>query len=152
MGNKQIIEAGEIQVISAGTGITHSEYNNSEHEEVNFLQIWVMPKTLNIIPQYDRIKINERKIDNHFQLIIAPMGTMNSVGINQDAFFSLARIDAGQLINYRKYSKNNGVYFFIIYGKVSIDSQHLNKRDGIGITDEDRLSIGACEQSVLMAN
>jgi len=153
MGNKQIIEAGEIQVISAGTGITHSEYNNSEHEEVNFLQIWVMPKTLNIIPQYDRIKINERKIDNHFQLIIAPMGTigtMNSVGINQDAFFSFARIDAGQLINYEKYNENNGVYFFIISGKVSIGSQHLNKRDGIGITDEDRISIGACEQSEVL--
>lgn len=113
MGNKHVIRAGEIQVMSAGTGITHSEHNNSEHEEVNFLQIWVMPKALNIIPQYDQRRIDERKINNHFQLIIAPMGTANHIGINQDAFFSLARIDAGQLINYEKYNKNNGVYFFI---------------------------------------
>jgi quercetin 2,3-dioxygenase len=150
MGNKHVIKAGEIQVMSAGTGITHSEHNNSEHEEVNFLQIWVMPKALNIIPQYDQRRIDEPKINNHFQLIIAPMGTANHIGINQDTFFSLARIDAGQLINYEKYNENNGVYFFIIYGKVSIGSQHLNKRDGIGITDEDGLSIGACEQSEVL--
>lgn len=135
MGNKQVIGTGEIQTISAGTGITHSEHNNSEHEKVNFLQIWVMPKTLNVSPRYEQRKI-DRQQNNNFNLIVAPTGTLDCVGINQDAFFSIAKMDAGRTITYEKYNNNNGVYFFIIDGKASIGRQKLNKRDGIGITGE----------------
>lgn len=149
MGNKQVIGAGEIQTISAGTGITHSEHNNSKHEKVNFLQIWVMPKTLNISPRYEQRKI-DRQQNNNFNLIVAPTGTLNCAGINQDAFFSIAKIDADHTITYEKYNNNNGIYFFIIDGKVSIGQQKLNKRDGIGITDENGIPINSHEQSEVL--
>lgn len=149
MGNKQVIGTGEIQTISAGTGITHSEHNNSEHEKVNFLQIWVMPKTLNVSPRYEQRKI-DRQQNNNFNLIVAPTGTLDCVGINQDAFFSIAKMDAGRTITYEKYNNNNGVYFFIIDGKTSIGRQKLNKRDGIGITGENGIPINAYEQSEVL--
>lgn len=149
MGNKQVIGTGEIQTISAGTGITHSEHNNSEHEKVNFLQIWVMPKTLNVSPRYEQRKI-DRQQNNNFNLIVAPTGTLDCVGINQDAFFSIAKMDAGRTITYEKYNNNNGVYFFIIDGKASIGRQKLNKRDGIGITGENGIPINTYEQSEVL--
>ncbi len=149
MGNKQVIGTGEIQAISAGTGITHSEHNNSGHESVNFLQIWVMPKTLNISPRYEQRKIDGKK-NNNFKLIVAPMGTLDCVGINQDSFFSMAKMDVDRTISYEKYNPNNGVYFFIIDGKVSIGQQQLSKRDGIGITGENHIPINSHEPSEVL--
>lgn len=150
MGNKHVIHAGEIQLMSAGTGVAHSEQNNSDSEKVNFLQIWVMPKKINIEPRYEQKEINKEKMHNSFNLIIAPMGTDSVVGINQDAYFSIAKIDAGKTIDYIKHDDNNGVYMFLIDGNINIGAQELSKRDGVGISEEDSLKIKAHESSEIL--
>jgi quercetin 2,3-dioxygenase len=150
MGNQHIISAGEVQVMSAGTGITHSEYNNSDSEDVNFLQIWVMPKITGIPPRYDQRKINADNISNTFHPIVAPLGTDGIVNINQDAYFSIANIDTDTAIKYKKTSKNTGVYFFIINGNISIGETQLSTRDGVGITEEDDIKILAREESRIL--
>lgn len=147
MGNQHIIRAGEVQVMSAGTGITHSEYNDSESEDVNFLQIWVIPKITGIPPRYDQREINIDDSKNSFNLIVAPLGTEGLVNINQDAYFSLANIDAGARVEYKKTGKDTGIYFFVIAGNIDIDETQLSKRDGVGITEEDDIKIFAKEQS-----
>ncbi len=147
MGNQHIIRAGEVQVMSAGTGITHSEYNNSESEDVNFLQIWVIPKITGIPPKYDQRKINTDNSNNIFNPIVAPLGTEGIVNINQDAYFSIANIDADTTIEYKKSGKDTGIYFFIITGNINIGETPLSTRDGIGITEEDDIKIFAKEES-----
>jgi redox-sensitive bicupin YhaK (pirin superfamily) len=150
MGNQHIIRSGEVQVMSAGTGITHSEYNNSESDEVNFLQIWVMPKISGISPRYDQRKIKIDNASNVFNPIVAPLGTEGIVNINQDAYFSIADIDTDATIEFKKTKKNNGVYFFLIKGNVDIGETPLFKRDGVGITEEDDIKIFAHEKSRIL--
>ena len=147
MGNQHIISAGEVQAMSAGTGVTHSEYNNSENNEVNFLQIWVMPKITGILPRYDQRKINTDNICNTFNPIVAPLGTDGIVNINQDAYFSIANIDIDTTIEYKKTNKDSGVYFFLITGNINIGDTPLSKRDGVGITEEDNIKIFTQEKS-----
>ncbi len=147
MGNQHIISAGEVQAMSAGTGITHSEYNNSERDEVNFLQIWVVPKITGIPPRYDQREIDTENISNTFIPIVAPLGTDCVVNINQDAYFSIAIIDANTTIEYKKTNKDSGVYFFLITGSINIGDTSLSKRDGVGITDENNIEIFASEKS-----
>ena len=147
MGNQHIISAGEVQVMSAGTGITHSEYNNSESNEVNFLQIWVMPKITGIPPRYDQRKIDIDSICNTFHPIVAPLGTDGIVNINQDAYFSIANIDTDMTLEYKKTNKDSGVYFFLITGNINIGDTLLSKRDGVGITEEDNIKIFSQEES-----
>ena len=150
MGNQHIIRSGEVQVMSAGTGITHSEYNNSESDEVNFLQIWVIPKISGISPRYDQRKINIDNANNVFNPIVAPLGTEGIVNINQDAYLSIADIDTDATIEFKKTKKNNGVYFFLIKGNVDIGETLLFKRDGVGITEEDVIKIFAHEKSRIL--
>ena len=150
MGNQHIISAGEVQVMSAGTGITHSEYNNSKSNEVNFLQIWVIPKITGIPPRYGQRKIDTENISNTFNPIVAPLGTNDIVNINQDAYFSIANIDTDTTIEYKKINKNSGVYFFLITGSINIGETSLSKRDGVGITEEDDIKIHASKKSRLL--
>jgi hypothetical protein len=150
MGNQHVIRAGEIQVMSAGTGIEHSEYNDSDDDEVNFLQIWVIPKELNIQPRYDQREIDAGYSNNEFQPIVAPMGTEGVVNINQDAYFSIANIDADTTIVYKKSNSLNGVYFFLIKGKLNIGNNSLSERDGLGITEEENIEIISQEKSSLL--
>jgi len=150
MGNQHIISAGEVQVMSAGTGITHSEYNNSENEDVNFLQIWVIPKIIGITPRYDQRKINTNDSYNIFNPIVAPLDTEGVVNINQDAYFSIANVDADTTIEYKKAGKDTGVYFFIISGNIIIGETKLSTRDGVGITEEDDIRIFAKEESIVL--
>ncbi len=150
MGNQYVIHAGEVQVMSAGTGVSHSEYNNSTHDDVNLLQIWVIPKSLGIRPRYGQRKINKDHRRNIFKPIVAPLGTEGVVNINQDAYFSIADIDAGTTIEYEKTNKQNGVYFFLIKGSLNIGKLLLFKRDGMGITNEDNIKIISQEKSKLL--
>lgn len=153
MGNDFVIKKGEVQAMSAGTGISHSEYNNSESEHVNFLQIWVMPKEQNIEPNYSQKEFSEDKRKNQFQLVVSPDGRDNSVKINQDAFFSLASLEAGNEIEYNKYLFQNGAYIFLISGEIKIndsDSSRLSKRDGLGVLDFDKLQISATEDAEIL--
>lgn len=133
MDNKHIISTGEVQIMSAGSGITHSEYNNSSSEDVNFLQIWVQPKERDITPRYDQKVFDEVNRKNRFQLLVSPEKSKETVLINQDAWFSLADIEAEKQVVYEKNDKKNGVYFFVIEGNVKIEGYDIKKRDGLGL-------------------
>jgi len=137
MGNTHIIQKGEIQVMSAGTGVTHSEYNVSQEEKVNFLQIWVLPKKQNITPCYQQMRLNK------FQSIVSPDGVDDSLLINQEAYFSLARLEPGVTIEYKLSNPKSGVYIFVIGGQVSIAGETLARRDAIGVRETENVSISA---------
>lgn len=150
MGNEHVIAKGEVQAMSAGTGLQHSEFNNSSKEDVNFLQIWVMPKKQNIKPNYSQKKFNERDRLNKFQLVVSPDGQKESVEINQDAFFSLVNINSRKELVYSKYSRDNGLYFFVLDGELDIGSESLSTRDGLGVVSEDEIKILAKLNSELL--
>jgi quercetin 2,3-dioxygenase len=112
LGNEYAIKKGEIQTMSAGYGIYHSEYNNSDKEDANFLQIWVLPKKLGIQPTYSQKQFEENQRKNKFQLIVSPDGRENSASINQDAFFSLSQLEKGKTLEYKNYlPKKWGISF-----------------------------------------
>ena len=133
MGNNYTISAGEVQVMSAGSGLTHSEYNNSPTEDVKFLQIWVYPKERNIAPRYDQKMFDPKHRKNKFQLIVSPEESEKTVWINQNSWLSLADIDEGEKVIYQKMNNNSGVYFFILEGDAAIDEHEVHRRDGLGL-------------------
>jgi redox-sensitive bicupin YhaK (pirin superfamily) len=145
LGNEYVIEKGEIQTMSAGYGIYHSEYNASEKEDANFLQIWVLPKILGIEPAYSQKEFKEIDRENNFQLIVSPDGRDNSVSINQDAFFSLTRMEKGTNLDYKCYLQGNGIYLFVIDGSVKVRGTVLNARDGLGIEGFENLTFEALD-------
>ena len=151
MGNEHIIAAGEVQIMSAGTGLTHSEYNNSPSEDVTFLQIWVMPKERNITPRYGQKLFDAAGRKNRFQLLVAPRGLEETMWINQEAWFSLADIEAGKTVQYEKKAKTNGVYFFVIEGDVVIEGNDVHRRDGLGLIGGEAYSAAAGTSAQLLA-
>ena len=151
MGNTHIISAGEVQIMSAGSGITHSEYNNSSSEDVNFLQIWVLPKEMDITPRYDQKTIDVAGLSNRFQLLVAPDNSEGTVWINQDAWFSLADIEAEKQVTYEKYDIKNGVYFFVIEGDANIGGHDVRQRDGLGIMEDETYPVFAQTKTQLLA-
>ncbi len=149
-GNKEVIYANEVQIMSAGSGLTHSEFNNSETEEVNLLQIWVFPKVRDIEPRYDQKKFNPEDRYNKIQTIVSPEKNDNTLWINQNAYFSLSDVDKDLIVNYEIKSKGNGVYVFLIEGKAEIDKDILDKRDAAGIEEADNIEVKAVENSRLL--
>ena len=150
MGNKHVINAGEVQIMSAGSGLTHSEYNNSEKEDVNFLQIWVFPKDKNIPPRYGQRYFDSADRQNKFQVLVSPQKSENEIWINQDAWFSMADIEAGKEIIYQKHLNANGVYFFVVEGSVDIEGTSLERRDGLGLEHGESLTIKAKSNTQLL--
>lgn len=149
-GTTGVIRKGEIQVMSAGTGVMHSEYNHNPDKAVKFLQIWVMPRTLGVEPRGEQMRIKEHAIKNNFQQIVSPHPSENSLWINQDAWFSWADFDQGISREYTIKKEGNGVYVFVIDGTVKIGTQILNSRDGFGIWATDRFSIEAIENAEVL--
>jgi len=143
MGNETIIREGDVQAMSAGTGVTHSEMNAKSDEPVEFLQIWVFPKTRDIAPNYSQITLDPAALDNRLNQIVSPNADDAGAHVNQDAWFHLGHLEAGTQINYDLKKAGNGVYAFLLAGDVTISGQPLNKRDGYGVWDTDRLSITA---------
>jgi redox-sensitive bicupin YhaK (pirin superfamily) len=143
MGNISIIKHGDVQVMSAGTGITHSEYNKNKDKQVKFLQIWIFPNRKNIKPRYDQITLNIADRHRKFQQILSPNPDDAGVWIYQNAWFHLGQFDKGFSADYNIKAKGNGVYAFILSGMVTINNQELNSRDGFGIWDIDKLSVKA---------
>ncbi len=151
MGNVHVIRTGEVQVMSAGTGITHSEYNNSDEDPVNFLQIWVLPKLNNIEPRYDQDIFEKADRQNKFQLVVSPDGRGDSLAINQDAYFSLAEIDAGKSVQYSPHQTGNGTYLFVLEGQIEVDGEQLSKRDALGLWVNAPMDINASEDTQLLS-
>ncbi|MCB1177946.1 MAG: pirin family protein [Leptospiraceae bacterium] len=149
-GTDGIINTGEVQVMSAGSGIRHSEFNPSPEKSLNFLQIWVLPKIKNINPRYDQKEFSKDARINRFQTIVSPDQSSESLWINQDAYFNLANIEKGKLLSYFLKNEANGTYIFVISGKISIANEILEKRDGFGISNESEISIEAIEDSEIL--
>ena len=143
MGNIAVIKNGDVQVMSAGKGITHSEYNKNKNAVVKFLQIWIFPNKRNVEPRYDQITLREEDRHNQLQQIISPNPDDAGVWIHQNAWFHLGKLDSGFKTEYQIKSKDNGVYIFVLSGDVRINNQILNKRDGFGIWNIDTLMIEA---------
>ena len=143
MNNVAIIKNGDIQVMSAGTGIQHSEYNKDKTEPVRFLQIWVFPDKRNVTPRYDQIALKPKDRHNQLQQILSPNPDDAGVWIHQQAWFNLADFDKGVSTEYQLKTKNNGVYIFVLTGNVKVNNQLLGTRDGYGIWNTDKLNIVA---------
>ena len=144
MGNKQVIKQGDVQVMSAGTGIQHSEKNRNHDQEVRFFQIWVFPKERNIASRYDQKHFSEEEKKNTLLTVVSPLGSNDpGVQIHQDAWFSLGNLDKDLRLSYELHSKKNGVYVFLIEGEASINGERLQRRDGLAVTDTGSLSIEA---------
>lgn len=150
MGNTTVIKQNDVQIMSAGTGIQHSEYNKNKDQKVNFLQIWVFPKVRNITPRYGQITFKPEDRINKLQQIVSPVKDDEGVLINQDAWFHLGNLKSGFSTDYKIKQKGNGVYAFVIAGDVTINDQRLNKRDGFGIWDVDTLSVSADTDAELL--
>jgi quercetin 2,3-dioxygenase len=143
MGNVSVIKHGDIQVMSAGTGIHHSEYNKNKDSRVKFLQIWVFPNQKKVTPRYDQITLNLADRHNQLQQILSPNADDAGVWIHQNAWFHLGKFDKGVAKEYNLKAKVNGVYAFILSGDVTINGQPLNTRDGFGIWDVEKITIQA---------
>lgn len=151
MGNTQVIRQGDVQVMSAGTGVQHSEKNKNSDKEVKFFQIWVFPKTKNVKPRYDQKNFSDTDKHNKLLTVVSPLDTNDGgVQIHQDAWFSLGKLDKDFKISYPLKKKGNGIYAFVIEGDVSINGQQLNRRDGLEITDIDTLDITADSNAELL--
>jgi hypothetical protein len=144
MGNETVIKSGDIQVMSAGTGVMHSEYNNNPDQPVKFLQIWIIPNKQHVTPRYDQITLETADRKNKLQQILSPNAEDDGVWIHQNAWFNMTNLEKGKELKYDlNDSKNNGVYAFILKGNASINGQELNERDGYGIWDVDAFDIKA---------
>ncbi len=151
MGNAAIIKKGEVQIMSAGTGIYHSEKNKNHGEVVKFLQIWVFPKLRNIKPRYDQKAFLAENRRNKFQTVVSPLGSEDGgVGINQDAWFSLGNLENNTELSYEIKGKGNGVYAFVLEGEIEINGQKLGRRDGLGISETDALQIKATSNAEVL--
>ena len=148
MGTRAVIKRDDIQVMSAGTGVRHSEYNASKTEPVKFLQIWVMPNKKNATPRYDQITLNDADRDNKFDQILSPSPDDAGVWIHQDAWFQLGRFDKDKEANYKVQRSGNGVYAFVLSGEVTVNGHKLNRRDGLGVRDVESLNIKADSDNV----
>jgi len=141
MGNTSVIESGEIQVMSAGTGIMHSEFNPDPEIHVKLLQIWVFPDVKNHTPRYQQAKIDTEALKNRLHTIVSPETGNGTVWIHQNAFFSLGEAEFNQTWRYVLNDKNNGIYIFVIEGSAKIDEMQLHRRDAAGITDTSSVEI-----------
>jgi len=150
MGNVAVIKKGDIQAMSAGTGIFHSEYNRNKDELVKFLQIWIFPNKKNVEPRYSQVTLNTEDRHNKLQEVLSPNGDGKSVWIHQDAWFHLGKLDKDFSTEYIIKKKGNGVYAFVLNGDITIDGQMLSARDGFGIWDTDKIDVKADSDSELL--
>ncbi len=150
MGNLTVIKNGDIQVMSAGTGVRHSEYNKNDDQPVKFLQIWVFPNKRNVTPRYDQITLNTDDRKNRFQQIVSPNPDDEGVWIHQNAWFHVADLDKGTSLDYALKGEGNGLYVFVLNGDVAVDGQELNSRDGFGTWDVNKVNFYATGDTSLL--
>ena len=151
MGNVAVIKSGDIQVLSAGTGIAHSEYNKNTDKAVKFLQIWVIPNKQNVTPRYDQITLDVKDRHNQLQQVLSPNPEDAGVWIHQDAWFHMTNLEKGKALTYPlNRPEKNGVYVFVLRGKVTVNKQSLENRAGFGVWDVDQLDIDATEDTELL--
>ena len=149
-GNHFVIKTNDVQIMSAGTGIQHSEKNHSSKEDVNFFQIWVMPKIRNIPPRYQQMTFSPEGRKNKLVTIVSPEQSDSHLWINQDAWLSLADMEKGKTLNYSLQKEGNGLYLFVVSGKIRVEGEELERRDAIEIEDIETLKFSASEFSEVL--
>ena len=150
MGNAETIKCGDIQVMSAGTGIQHSEFNPNQDKQTKLLQIWVFPKVRNVEPRYQQITLNPEDRKNKLQQILSPNPEDEGVWIHQDAWFHLGTFDKEFTATYQLKKEGNGLYIFVLKGNIIVDGQELETRDGFGIWDFNSLEIEATSDAEIL--
>lgn len=152
MGNKRAIEVGEVQVMSAGTGLTHSEFNDSKTDEVNFLQLWIIPEDMNVTPNYEQRSFSSEEKRNQLQTIVAPKDKLegDALPISQQAYMYRTSLDLGKSLDLEVKSVQNGFYIFVVDGEVEVANITLKKRDAIGVSESERVDIKSTSNSELI--
>lgn len=147
--NSRVITVGDIQVMSAGTGIFHSEMNGSDTEPVEFLQIWIMPRERNTHPTYKDYSIRELERKNELALIVSPDGS-TPASLLQDTWFSIGKVEAGKKLGYHMHQTHGGVYIFLIEGEIEINGTVMNHRDGMGIYETNSFEFETIQDSHIL--
>lgn len=147
MGNSAVIREGDVQVMSAGTGIYHSEFNKNSDKEVRFLQIWMFPNKKNVAPRYDQITLNDDSHNVGLTQILSPYANDEGVWVHQDAWFNMAHLTSGSKEKYHIKKEGNGLYAFVLEGNVIIQGQTLSRRDAYGLWDIEQINIEAEEDA-----
>ena len=150
MGNGTVIKNGDIQVMSAGTGITHSEFNANNDSHCKLLQIWLFPNKKNVTPRYDQISISTLSKKNKLYQILSPNKNDQGVWIHQNAWFHIGKYDSKSKDEYSLNDKENGIYLFVIDGEININDQRLSKRDGMGLWNLSQINFEAKANSRLL--
>lgn len=152
MGNKRAIEVDEVQVMSAGTGLTHSEFNDSKTDEVNFLQLWIIPEEMSVKPNYEQRLFSKSDRLNQLQTVVAPKNSIvgDALPISQQAYIYRTTLEEGKGLNVELKSPDNGVYVFLIDGQIEIGNQQLENRDAMGISEVNNFEINSSETSELV--
>jgi redox-sensitive bicupin YhaK (pirin superfamily) len=143
MGTIAVIKSGDVQVMSAGTGIFHSEKNQNRNEEVKFLQIWVQPKKRGVEPRYDQITLNPADLDDKLAQVLSPNKDDDGVWVYQDAWFHMGNLNAETEVTYHIKKAGNGVYAFLLEGDATVAEVSLNRRDAVGITEAESFTVKA---------
>ncbi len=151
MGNKEVLRMGEVQAMSAGTGVFHSEYNASATEPCSLLQIWIIPERRGVEPRYEQRFYDVTKLEQEWHTVVNPMGQGDAMPIHQQAWFSLTKIPAGSARTYASKRIGNGVYFFVIEGKAEVAGQVLGPRDGFGVAEREQIPVIASEDAFILA-
>lgn len=152
MGNKRAIEVDEVQVMSAGTGLTHSEFNDSKTDEVNFLQLWIIPEEMSVKPNYEQRLFSKSDRLNQLQTVVAPKNSIvgDALPISQQAYIYRTTLEEGKGLNVELKSPDNGVYVFLIDGQIEIGNQQLENRDALGISEVNNFDINSREASEIV--
>ena len=151
VGTSSVIRKGDIQSMSAGTGIVHSEKNKNNDQMVRFLQIWVIPNQRGVTPRYDQVSIDEKEKENKLATVVSPVGSKEGgVHIHQNAWFHIGKLDQGVDLDYSLHDPTNGVYAFILEGEAVINDIVLSRRDGLGIQDADQIKIKAQTETEIL--
>lgn len=149
-GGEGVIYPDEVQIMSAGTGIQHSEFNHLNDGTTKLLQLWIFPDKKGHKPRYDQKFFDSEERKNKFQFIVTPEKKDGNLWLNQDAYLSLVDLEKTKSLDYKIHTKGNGVYLFLIEGKISIVNESLSSRDGIGIWEASEFSITANEDSQIL--
>ena len=151
MGHAEVIKMGDVQVMSAGTGVYHSEYNANKDKAVKLFQIWLFPNKKNVEPRYDQITLDVKKMDNNLMQILSPFKDDEGVWIHQNAWFHMGRFDAGRSFKHSLNApQNNGLYAMVVEGKYRVNGEELSQRDALGIWETAEVDFEVIEEGRIL--
>ncbi len=148
-GGHGVIKKYDVQIMSAGSGVYHSEFNHNKNEDANILQTWIFPREKNVTPRYNQKTFLPEERINKLQTIVSP-DNKDGLWLHQDTWYSLGDLSKDSKISYTIHSIKNGVYVFLISGEVTINDVILNKRDAVGISETENFSIKANADSEIL--